>query len=400
MHTTIAAAVAVCPRYICTYRGEGAKATNIPPPLFYANCLFSLFLVTTERDQTFSIFIAVSSTVFLFHLARTTSFTCLTRGITFSTQGDVSEIETEIRVSFLRKRKDFSLSTVGFSGSRMEMGLVEKKAQQREKRVAEQSISPSTRPSGKVRKGEKERKGCYGSLLPSELSPCRFGKARGGGERRGRRGGLCLWTTIVQNKATQKHFRSLFSSLVFLRKPSSLSSLRVFIIQNRFTKLSRFVRNLCVVFDVVGDYGAKVQNAFSDWETIEAAMEEEGRKEGALPQSGGTQKNKRRIRFFQICVVFLCINVEGERMHERKNLGGLVPPFLSSSKRPAWNPVCERADGRLATFRFAPPGNRAKKPSRYRYFSFFSILFASKEAKYRMGFCDSILFSIFFVGRS
>ncbi len=99
------------------------------------------------------------------------------------------------------------------------------------------------------------------------------------------------------------------------------------------------------------------------------------RKEGrALPQSGGTQKNKRRIRFFQICVVFLCINVEGERMHERKNLGGLVPPFLSSSKRPAWNPVCERADGRLATFRFAPPGNRAKKPSRYRYFSFCSLV--------------------------
>ncbi len=32
--------------------------------------------------------------------------------------------------------------------------------------------------------------------------------------------------------------------------------------------------------------------------------------------------------------------------------------------------------------------------------SIFFILFASNEAKYRMGFCDSILFSIFFVCRS
>ncbi len=289
MHTTIAAA-AVCPRYICTYRGEGAKATNIPPPLFYANCFFSLFLVTTERDQTSSIFIAVSSTVFLFHLARTASFTCLTRDITFSTQGDVSEIETEIRVSFLRKRKDFSLSTVGFSGSRMEMGEVEKKAQQREKRVAEQSISPST--FGKSQEGRKREERLLWFSTTIRVKSLPVWKGQGRGERRGRRGGLCLWTTIVQNKATQKHFRSLFSSLVFLRKPSSLSSLRVFIIQNRFTKLSRFVRNLCVVFDVVGDYGAKVQNAFSDWETIEAAMEEEGRKEGLFPSPEERRKTR------------------------------------------------------------------------------------------------------------
>ena len=52
------------------------------------------------------------------------------------------------------------------------------------------------------------------------------------------------------------------------------------------------MRNLCVVFDVVGDYGAKVQNAFSDWETIEAAMEEEGRKEGLFPSPEERRKTR------------------------------------------------------------------------------------------------------------
>ncbi len=113
----------------------------------------------------------------------------------------------------------------------MEMGEVEKKAQQREKRVAEQSISPST--FGKSQKGRKreERLLWFSSTIRVKSLPVWKGQGRRGKERQARRAlpldddrtkqsdTKAFSLSFLLSRVSQKALLFILSSRVYNTKP-------------------------------------------------------------------------------------------------------------------------------------------------------------------------------------